>query len=225
MSAFPPKFYLRAGERVRLEERMVPRWAMEVVASATLWGALVVAAALAFDAYAGRPEPSLLLIILASFAAASWILAALYAWRRIVTTEYVISEDTVYTRRGRILLRLNSAPLDRITDLHVHTSLLGRLFGYSGLVVRTAGGGLLLSGLRDAYGVRGVLHEQRRAYLEQLLRESGRGPKAGRAPAPTADQCRCPRCQQAIPVPRARPVAVVCPSCRLDGILFAEAAA
>lgn len=227
LPSFPPRFFVRAGESVQLEERMVHAWALEHLVMAAILATLIFGTTVVIDLTPRTHLPAPVYFITGSLAVLLLGLTALWVWRRIATTEYVVSNETVYTRRGILLLRVNSAPLDRITDQHVHTSLIGRLFGYSDLLVRTAGGGLHLPGLRDAYHVRGLIHERRSAYIGRLLAESGQ-PKAPRpraVPSEAADHCLCPRCQFAIPVGPLRPAAVVCPHCRLEGVLFSEAVA
>jgi uncharacterized membrane protein YdbT with pleckstrin-like domain len=150
----------------------------------------------------------------------------LASWRRVVTTEYVITDETAYARTGHLLLRLESVPMDKLTDITVHTSLLGRLMGYSNLMIRTAGGAILFVGLADAYRLRESVQDQRRDFIRRLLEEAGRGREADRvaeggAPIAKGARCRCPACEHAFDGPPERPVDVTCPRCGLEGTLFA----
>lgn len=226
LSRFPPRFFVRPGEAIHLEERIVPAWAVERLVAALLVVTILAAGpVVAFGLADFRAERTILSLVL-GLAALLLATNALWVWRRVATTEYVLTDEAVYTRRGQLVLTANSAPLDRITDLHVHTSILGRMFGFSSLLVATAGGSLHLPGLRDAYHVRGAVHDQRRAFLARLLADAGRPPAAGPAPVrPTPPECRCPRCESLVPVAGPLPFAVTCPSCGLEGVLFEEALA
>lgn len=223
MASYPPKFFLRTSERVLVDAAMAGAWALEhilatILLAVFLWGGLSLVVLLGAPANAGA-----WLAIIASAAVVHLALSAIYVWRRLATTEYVVTDEAVYTRRGQFLLYVAAAALDRVTDLHVRTSLVGRLFGYSSLTVRTAGGGVYLPGLRDAYALRSIIQEARHDFLTRLLRESGRTPD--RAASTVSTECECPTCATVIRVPPARPVAVECPKCHETGMLFEEAAA
>lgn len=211
---------MRPSEQLLFEGRIAGAWALERMVGATLIG-LLVWGGLALVTYYGAPNArSLLLPVAALLLALQLTITVLYVWRRLATTEYVVTDEAVYARRGQILLSVSAAALDRVTDLYVHTSLVGRLFGFSGLWVKTAGGGIHLAGLRDAYRVRASIQDARHTFLTRLLAESGRPTPGPRE----AGQCQCPNCQLVFPVPPARPLDVECPRCRQRGTLFAEAA-
>ena len=200
---------------------MARAWGLEhviatVLLAAILWGGLGVVVVVGQPANGG-----LWLALVASAALVHLSISAIYVWRRLATSEYVVTDEAVYTRRGQLLLHVDAAALDRVTDLHVRTTLVGRIFGYSALSVRTAGGGVFLPGLREPYGIRGIIQTARQEFLARLLRESGRdAPQTG-----PAAQCECPTCFTVIDVPAARPLAVECPSCHETGMLFEEAPA
>lgn len=221
------QFFVLPQERVLKEERIVAAWGLEHVivsflVAAILWGGLFVAVFLLANDYIATVGP-----ILATVFVLHLLLSAIYVWRRIVTTEYVVTAEAVYARRGKIILTVASALLDRVTDLHVHTSLVGRLFGYSGLSVRTAGGGLWMPGLREPYVIRGTIQQARHELITQLLRESGREHEAQtpRTPSKTT-QIQCPNCSEVFDVAlKPRPLDVSCPRCEETGAIFEEAAA
>lgn len=223
-----PKFFLRPDESVVAEDRVQKRWILRAILLMLVFVVAPLTGILGFFWTTQRALfPAWAWPTWVGVAAASLLLVAVVAWRRVVTTEYVITDETVYTRRGRFLLRLQSSPLDKITDITVHTSLLGRLIGYSTLMVRTAGGAPVFVGLADAYLLREAVEDQRKAFVRRLLEEAGRDDDAVRvAPgAKTAGRCRCPNCDHAFQVPSERPVDVTCPKCGIEGTLFAEAGA
>lgn len=199
---------------------IAPAWGLEravvlLFSVALLWGGAAFALTLA-----AAPGLAGFYVLLAGGALLHLVAGGLYVWRRIVTTEYVVTEEFVYARRGRFLLYLGAAALDRLTDLHVHQGVLGRLFGFASLRVLTAGGGIHLPGLVDAVAVRGQVQEARQALLARLIREAGRIPAAPASGPP----CQCPRCQHVFAAPGPAPVDVRCPSCGAEGTLFEEAA-
>lgn len=223
-----PKFFLRPDESVVAEDRVQRRWILRAVLLMLVFLVAPVTGALGFFWFVEPAAfPSWAWPTWAAVAAALVALVALVSWRRVVTTEYVITDETVYARRGIFLLRLQSAPLDKITDITVHTSLLGRLMGYSTLVVRTAGGAPMFVGLADAYVLREAVEDQRKAFVRRLLKEAGRDADAvrRRERGEVDSRCRCPTCDQAFQVPADRPVDVTCPKCGTEGTLFAEAGA
>ena len=222
------RFFVLPQERVLREERIVNAWGLEHIlvsflVASIVWGGLFVGTLLLAPQHIGA------LGTLAGVLFLVHVLASVvYVWRRIVTTEYVVTAEAVYARRGKLILTVSSALLDRVTDLHVHTSLVGRVFGYSGLSVRTAGGGLWMPGLREPYVVRGTIQQARHELLKQLLRESGRETADGRESVPprTTTSIQCPDCEHVFDVPVGpRPLDVQCPSCKGTGTLFEEATA
>jgi membrane protein YdbS with pleckstrin-like domain len=226
LRSFPPRFFLRRDEKILLEESITPAWGLEqglawLIVGLVVFGALSVPIVLAED----LSSRSVLLLAVASAFLVFWLLMLLYTWRRIVTSEYVVSEEAVYTRRGRLMISVEAATLDRVTDLHVHTGITGRIFGYSRLVVKTAGGELLMPGLRDAYAIRGVVHDARQRLLTRLLREAGRSEAPQAAPQKGSIEIECPECQRAFTAAGTPPFDVRCPHCKATGTLFAEALA
>lgn len=227
MSASFARFFVLPQERILKEERIVGAWALEhILASflvaSVLWGGLFVATrvfAPELLASVGTVAVGLFVVHLS--------ISALYVWRRVATTEYIVTAEAVYARRGRMILTVASALLDRVTDLHVHTSLVGRIFGYSGLSVRTAGGGLWMPGLHNPYVVRGTIQQARHELVAQLLRESGRErPTAPARGGPQLTAIQCPNCDLLFDVPpKPRPLDVQCPRCKETGAIFQEAAA
>jgi uncharacterized membrane protein YdbT with pleckstrin-like domain len=176
-------FFVRPHEKILREERIVGAWAVEhllvsFLLAIVLWGGLFGLTNVFLPSYV--PLAS---IVLGGAFGLHIVFSTIYVWRRVVTTEYVVTAEAVYARRGKLVLTVASALLDRVTDLHVHTSLVGRVFGYSGLSVRTAGGGVWIPGLRDPYEIRGTIQQARHELIAQLLREAGR---EGEKEAPAA---------------------------------------
>ncbi len=222
------KFFLRPDESIVAEDQVQKRWILRAILLMLIFVVTPVTAALVFFSVTSPAAfPDWAWPAWAGVATASLLLVALVAWRRVATTEYVVTDETVYTRRGRFLLRLQSAPLDKITDITVHTSLLGRLMGYSTLMVRTAGGAPVFVGLADAYVLREAVDDQRKGFVRRLLKEAGRDAdmvRRGRRDDATS-RCRCPECSHAFDVPTQRPVDVTCPKCGTEGTLFEEVTA
>ncbi|MBI2077139.1 MAG: PH domain-containing protein [Euryarchaeota archaeon] len=224
MASYPRRFFLLRSERMLVEARMARAWGFEhmlatLVLAAIVWGGLT-----AFVVFGGPPAPGLWLLFIAAGAALHLVASLVYVWRRVATSEYVVTDEAVYARRGNLLLHVDAAALDRVTDLHVRTTLVGRIFGYSGLAVRTAGGGVYLPGLRDPYTIRGIIQNARHDFIARLLRESGRSRSEPASPH-VSTECECPNCGAVLPVPPRRPIDVECPRCHERGMLFEEAPA
>ncbi len=221
------QFFVLPQERVLKEERIVGAWGLEHIivsflVASILWGGIFAATFLLVPDYVGTVG-----VAAGTLFVLHLLLSTIYVWRRIATTEYVVTAEAVYARRGKIILTVASALLDRVTDLHVHTSLVGRLFGYSGLSIRTAGGGLWMPGLREPYVIRGTIQQARHDLITQLLRESGRDDQRQppRPPSQTGP-IQCPNCENVFEIAlKPRPLDVTCPRCKETGAMFEEAVA
>lgn len=221
LAPFGPGFFLQPRERALATTGIVSSWGFErlaavLITALILWGGGAIL--LAVNGLEGGAWYTLLGVLFALHLASG----VLYVWRRIVTTEYVLTEEFVYARRGQFLLHLDAAALDRVTDLHIHQGVIGRLFGFSTLRVLTAGGGLHMPGLRDAVAVRGRIQEARQELIARLLREAGRGGSEGASPSRATE---CPRCAHVFSAAGPLPLDVTCPKCGAQGTLFAEAPA
>lgn len=223
MAIAEPKFFLRPNEEVRAEDRIQTRWTLRaLLITVVVLGVLTVGVYFLADLL--DPVPVWYWPGWYALAAFFFVLSLVLAWRRVVTTEYVITDETAYARTGRIVLYLESAPMDKITDISVSTSLLGRVMGYSTLVIRTAGGSIAFVGLADAYWLRGVVQDQRKGFVRRLLEEAGRPGDARRVEResgpPDVVRCRCPACDHALDAPAILPADVTCPNCGTEGTLF-----
>jgi membrane protein YdbS with pleckstrin-like domain len=221
LASYPPRFYLRPDEKIVRADRITPAWGLE---QALLWfiGGAIAFGAMLVGVFFLPPENRTTLgpIVVAGFAL-FWLVMLLVTWRRIVTSEYVVTDEAVYARRGQLVVTVDAASLDRVTDLHVHTGIVGRLFGYSDLLIKTAGGGLAMPGLKDAYSVRSMIHEVRHRLLARLLREAGR--REAPTGASAGPDIQCPRCLFVFPLTGKPPIDVQCPHCHATGTLFPEA--
>lgn len=85
-------------------------------------------------------------------------------------TEYVSTDRRVYARRGLVGTTVNQLTYDKITDITLHQDLLGRLFGYSGVTVQTAGGNqapITMVGLPDGLAAKAAIEQWRDRSLSE----------------------------------------------------------
>lgn len=98
----------------------------------------------------------------------AWM-AVLLHWRR-ATSLYTVTPERVYLAYGRIRFHLLQTTYDKVTDLHVHQSLFGRIWGYGTVRVQTAGTGLALAGVVNPVAFKQAVEEQRSAFLRSLVK-------------------------------------------------------
>lgn len=166
--------YLQPDETPLLQQRRHPFSAVDEWLSLTLvWSVLT--AVVWFVSYRVLPERFLSLgqgVLLVLFVVAA-SMAVMIHWRR-ATSLYTITDDRVYKAYGRIRFHLLQTTYDKVTDLHVHQSLFGRMWGYGTVRVQTAGAGLALVGVRDPIESKKRIESTRRAFLDSLVQRSPR---------------------------------------------------
>lgn len=96
-------------------------------------------------------------------------LAVLLHWRR-ATSLYTITGERVYMAYGRIRFNLLQTTYDKVTDLHVHQSLFGRIWGFGTVRVQTAGTGLVLAGIVNPMQFKQELEQARSDFLHALVK-------------------------------------------------------
>ncbi len=113
---------------------------------------------------------------------AAWATLLLH-WRR-VTSRYVVTDQRLYHRYGRLRWNLLQTTYDKVTDLHVHQSLWGRWYGFGTVRVQTAGTGLSVAGVRDPFAWKQDVEDARTRFLHTLLGEHApRHEQGAEAPA------------------------------------------
>lgn len=91
--------------------------------------------------------------------------------RRMMTSRYVVTDQRVYKTYGALRFLLLQTTFDKITDLHVRQSPLGRWKDYATVRVETAGSGIPLEGLRDPYAFKRRIEDARSDFVERLVDE------------------------------------------------------
>lgn len=89
---------------------------------------------------------------------------------RLRRTEYVVTQQGLYTRSGIIGHTVFQTTYDKITDIGLKQEILGRFLNYSSLHVNTAGSNMppvRMEGLRDAYQVKELIEHNRETFLVQ----------------------------------------------------------
>jgi uncharacterized membrane protein YdbT with pleckstrin-like domain len=123
-------------------------------------------------------------------------LVALVAWRRQATSEYVLTDERVYARTGRLVTQVHFATHDKVTDLRYRQGPLERILGVSSLTFATAGGEVRVAGVADALAVKEAAERARDAFVQRLLERAGvpapQGTDAAPAGLPTAEAPAAP---------------------------------
>lgn len=193
----PPGFFLLQGEQPRLSVGAAPRYAiarfLELAARLVVGSAVVVALALLLEFL---PD-ALAYVVAGAFPvlAAGLYLVAVAQQR---SAEYVVTDERVYARRGRLLTRVHFAPLDRITDMRYEQGPFDRALGLSSLTVMTAGGDVAFTGLSDATAARHAIESAREALLEGLLSRVSALPAAAQ---PTVAASEVPEPMEVVETP------------------------
>jgi membrane protein YdbS with pleckstrin-like domain/DNA-directed RNA polymerase subunit RPC12/RpoP len=174
----PP--YVRGGERVL----WIGKPTLRVIASNVfgfgmfiLFGIVFTAGSAARGAaFAGRLFDGLLFAIVI-------LLVGIHALR-LRKTEFVITDQGLYTRTGLIGQSVSQTTHDKITDIALKQDILGRVLGYATLHVNTAGSShapVQMVGLPRALEVKQRIEQAREAFLVR-----GRPPAAAPSASPHA---------------------------------------
>ena len=113
---------------------------------------------------------------------------------------WIVTNQRVIDERGIFSLYSMESPLDKITNVSVSQSLLGRILGYGLVQIQTAAEAGITEELKimSPRAFREAIFEQREAYLEQM---SGRGRREDKPPAPKLVEGltkECPFCAEII---------------------------
>jgi uncharacterized membrane protein YdbT with pleckstrin-like domain len=113
---------------------------------------------------------------------------------------WIVTDQRVIDERGIFSLYSMESPLDKITNVSVSQSVLGRILGYGLAQIQTAGEAGITEELKimSPRAFREAIFEQREAYLEQM---SGRGRRIEKPPEPKLIEGvtkECPFCAEII---------------------------
>lgn len=185
-----PFFYVRPDEQVLLREGAAPGYAVLLYLAGAVPVLLLAAGAVALDLL--LPQVSVSIWWVVGVAAVLLALVGLVAWRRQATTEYVLTDERIYARTGRLVTQVHFATHDKVTDLLYRQGPLERLLGVSGLTFSTAGGDVRVAGVRDALAVKDAAERARDAFLQRLLERAGLQARAEAHAAAPATEATAP---------------------------------
>jgi len=111
---------------------------------------------------------------------------AVFAWRRQVTSLYVVTDNRLYATRGRLRQRLDFTSHDRVSDVHYNRGIWDRLTGVGDVRFATAGENVNLPGVTDPARIQSAATNARDAFVEELLERAGLEGQTGMARAPQA---------------------------------------
>jgi uncharacterized membrane protein YdbT with pleckstrin-like domain len=122
-------------------------------------------------------------------------LALLYAYLRIIATEYLITSSRIYARYGIIARSITQARPEAVSAVYVQQSVVGRMLSYGDIMFMTPGEGghgfIVFRGVENPVALKSTFFElikriKERIRLEELLRELERECDFGRLPE---DKC------------------------------------
>lgn len=140
---------------------------------------------------------------------------------RLRRTEFVLTDQGVYTRTGLIGQSVSQTTFDKITDIALKQDVLGRLFGYATLQINTAGSNLAavqMVGLTDALETKQRIEAARERSLGGGSGSADRPPPGARVStfvlAEHVMTVRCPTTKALFKRPRSETGhRIVCPKC------------
>jgi uncharacterized membrane protein YdbT with pleckstrin-like domain len=155
---------------------------------------------MSWRANAGHVVLSVLLLLLALFlghlalGAALLVLATaflLYAYLRVLATEYLVTSSRIYARYGIVARSITQARPEAVAAVNVEQGILGRLLGYGDIMFMTPGEGgrgfIIFRGVKDPVKLKTAFFDLLRKIKEknrlaELLRELEKECDFGRLP-------------------------------------------
>ncbi len=70
----------------------------------------------------------------------SWILLfipSIFALLKILTTEFVVTDQRIIIKRGILSKNVDEAPLNKVNNISLRQSIFGRMLNYGTLIVQT----------------------------------------------------------------------------------------
>jgi uncharacterized membrane protein YdbT with pleckstrin-like domain len=119
----------------------------------------------------------------------------LYAYLRVLATEYVVASTYIYARYGVISRDITQARPEAVAAVNVEQGILGRLLGYGDIMFMTPGEGgrgfIIFRGVKDPVKLKTTFFDllrkiKERSRLAELLRELEKECDFGRLPE---DKC------------------------------------
>ena len=187
-----PFFYVRPDEQVLRREGAARGYAVLLYLLAATPIVLLGAGILVADALI--PGFALAPAWVAGVGLALLAVAALVAWRRQVTTEYVLTDERIYARSGRLVTKVHFATHDKVTDVRYRQGPLERILGVGRLTFATAGGDVTVAGVVDALAVKDAAERARDAFIQRLLERAGfdAAARPAEGPGPLAREGEAP---------------------------------
>ena len=122
-------------------------------------------------------------------------LTLLYAYLRVLATEYLVASGRIYARYGIIARSITQARPEAVSAVYVQQSIVGRLLNYGDIMFMTPGEGghgfIVFKGVENPAALKTSFFElirkvKERMRLEELLRELEKECDFGRLPE---DRC------------------------------------
>lgn len=105
--------------------------------------------------------------------AAGLVLFAILAWRRQVTSLYVVTDKRLYAKRGRLRQHLDFTSHDRVSNVEYNRGIWDKLVGVGHVTFATAGDDIRLPGVADPARIQSTATQARDAFVEHLLERAG----------------------------------------------------
>jgi uncharacterized membrane protein YdbT with pleckstrin-like domain len=98
------------------------------------------------------------------------LLGVPFAYLRITNTDYVVTNKSLYVKKGILSTNIETVDLDRIQNTEFNQSFWGKQFGYGKILISTAGSSgaeITFDGIPDATTVRNRITELRNKRLKR----------------------------------------------------------
>lgn len=99
-------------------------------------------------------------VIVSAFLGIAGVAIGVWAYLSVVNTEYVVSNQSVYTKQGVVGIRIRESSLSKIQNSAFSQDALGAIFGYGTVTLEVAGGSdIQLRRIEDPEAVRRLVDQ------------------------------------------------------------------
>ena len=118
-------------------------------------------------------------------------MALLYAYLRVIATEYIVTSGRIYARYGIVARSITQTKPESVVAVNVEQGILGRLLGYGDIMLMTPGEGgrgfVVFRGVKDPVKLKKTFFDmlkkiKEKSRLMELLRELEKECAFGRLP-------------------------------------------
>lgn len=99
-------------------------------------------------------------VVVSALLGIAGVTTGVWAYLTVVNTEYILSNESVYTKRGVVGIRITESSLSKIQNSAFSQDVLGAIFGYGTVTLEVAGGSdIQLRRIEDPEAVRRLVDQ------------------------------------------------------------------